>query len=62
VSGSPRPAAIAGAHAVVVVEPPLRTATVYRSMRDVRILAVGKVLDLADIVPGWAPAVGDVFA
>jgi Uma2 family endonuclease len=52
----------AGARAVVVVDPPLRTATVYRSRRDVRILAVGELLDLADVVPGWSPPVGEFFA
>jgi Uma2 family endonuclease len=52
----------AGARAVVVVDPPLPTATVYRSRRDVRILAVGEPLDLADVVPGWSPLVGELFA
>lgn len=52
----------AGARAVVVIDPPLRTATVYRSRGDVRILAAGDLLDLADVVPGWSPAVDDVFA
>jgi len=52
----------AGARAVIVVDPPLRTATVYRSRRDIRVLTVGEPLDLADVVPGWSPAVDDVFA
>lgn len=52
----------AGAHAVVVVDPPLRTATVYRARNDIRILSVGELLDLADVVPGWSPPVGELFA
>jgi Uma2 family endonuclease len=48
--------------AVVVIDPPLRTATVYRSRGNVRILGAGEALDLADVVPGWSPAVDDLFA
>jgi Uma2 family endonuclease len=52
----------AGTRAVVVLDPPLKTATVYRSRQDIRILAVDEPLDLGDIVPGFAPRTGDVFA
>ena len=52
----------AGARPVVVVDPPLRTATVYRSRRDVRILTTDEPLDLTDVVPGWSPLVGEFFA
>jgi Uma2 family endonuclease len=52
----------AGTRAVVVVDPPLRTATVYRSRADVRIVAAGELLELDDVVPGWSPLVGEFFA
>jgi Uma2 family endonuclease len=52
----------AGARAVVVVDTPLRTATVYRSRRDVGILAAGEPLDLDDVVPAWSPRVGEFLA
>jgi Uma2 family endonuclease len=52
----------AGARAVVVVDPPLRTVTVYRSRRDVRILTTDEPLDLTDVVRGWSPLVGEFFA
>jgi Uma2 family endonuclease len=52
----------AGTRAVVVVDPPLRTATVYRSRHDIRILAGDEPLDLHDVVPGFAPRTGDLFA
>jgi len=51
----------AGTRAVVVLDPPLRTATVYRSRQDIRILADGELLDLGDVVPGFAPRTGDLF-
>ncbi len=51
-----------GTRAVVVLDPPLRTATVYRARDDVRILMADEALDLSDVVPGWAPLVGDFFA
>lgn len=51
----------AGARVVVVLDPPLRTATVYRARDDVRILTADEPLDLTDVVPGFAPPVGDCF-
>ena len=52
----------AGTRAVVVLDPPLRTATVYRSRSDIRVLADDEPLDLDDVVPGFAPRTGDLFA
>jgi Uma2 family endonuclease len=52
----------AGTRAVVVLDPPLKTATIYRSRHDIRILAGDEPLDLRDVVPGWAPRTGDLFA
>jgi Uma2 family endonuclease len=51
----------AGARAVVVVDPRRRTAKVYRSRRDIRVLTDDEALDLDDIVAGWAPNVADLF-
>jgi Uma2 family endonuclease len=50
-----------GTRAVVVLDPPLRTATVYRGRDDVRILGSDEPLDLDDVVPGFSPRVGDCF-
>lgn len=52
----------AGTRAVVVVDPRLRTAMVYRSRHDIRILAADEPLELGDVVPGWSPLVGEFFA
>jgi Uma2 family endonuclease len=52
----------AGTRAVVVLDPPLRTATVYRARDDIRVLTDGERLDLGDVVPGWSARVGDLFA
>ena len=51
----------AGTRAVVVLDPPLRTATVYRSRQDIRVLVDDQPLDLHDVVPGFAPRTGDLF-
>ena len=51
----------AGTRAVVVLDPPLRTATVYRARDDIRILTAGERLELGDVVPGWSARVGDLF-
>jgi Uma2 family endonuclease len=50
-----------GARAVVVLDPPLRTATVYRARDDIRVLADHELLALDDVVPGWSALVGDLF-
>lgn len=52
----------AGSRAVVVLDPPLCTATVSRSRSDVRILVDDEPLDLDDVVPGFAPRTGNLFA
>ncbi len=49
----------AGTRAVVVVDPPSRTATIYRARDDIRVLHADERLDLGDVVPGWSPRVGD---
>jgi len=51
----------AGTRSVVVLDPPLRTATVYRARDDIRVLTDGELLELADVVPGWSVRVGDLF-
>lgn len=51
----------AGTRAVLVVDPPRRTATVYRARDDIRVLDADEHLDLGDVVPGWKPLVGDFF-
>ncbi len=51
-----------GTRAVVVLDPPLRTATVYRARDDIRVLTADETLDLGDVVPGWSARVGDLFA
>jgi len=51
----------AGTRAVVVLDPPLRTATVYRARDDIRVLTAREHLELGDVVDGWSSRVGDVF-
>lgn len=51
----------AGARVVVVLDPPRRTATVYRARDDIRVLSGGEPLDLDGVVTGFAPAVDGVF-
>ncbi len=51
----------AGTRAVVVLDPPSRTATVYRARSDVRVLSGDDPLDLDDVVAGFAPPVDAVF-
>ena len=51
----------AGTRVVVVLDPPLRTATVYRARDDIRVLTDDEQLDLGDVVPGWSARVADVF-
>ena len=50
-----------GTRAVVVLDPPLRTATVYRARDDIRVLTADETLDLDDVVPGWSARVGALF-
>ncbi len=51
----------AGTRAVVVLDPPLRTATVYRARDDIRVVTADETLDLGDVVPGCSARVGDLF-
>jgi len=51
----------AGAGAVLVVDPRLRTVTVFGSSRDLRVLQVDDRLDVGDVVRGWSPQVADFF-
>jgi len=52
----------AGSRMVLVVDPGQRTATVYRSLDDIRILTEGDAIDGADVVPGWRLPVAELFA
>ncbi|MGH2899104.1 MAG: Uma2 family endonuclease [Solirubrobacteraceae bacterium] len=51
----------AGTRVVVVLDPPQRTAAVYRAGDDVRVLGADERLDLGDVVAGFAVAVDAVF-
>jgi len=50
-----------GARAVLVADPPRRTATVYRARDDIRVLEGDEPLDLGDVVAAWSPLVSDLF-
>jgi Uma2 family endonuclease len=52
----------ADVNAVLVLDPPSRSATVYRASDDARAYADGEDIDLSDAVPGWVVAVSDFFA
>jgi Uma2 family endonuclease len=52
----------AGTIAVLVLDPPKRTATVYRGQGDAHVYGAGDTLDLNDAVPGFSVAVADLFA
>lgn len=52
----------AGTRMVVVVNPRQRTLTVYRSLRDIRVLQEGDTLDAGNAVPGWQLTVAELFA
>lgn len=51
----------AGTRVVVVLDPPLRTATVYRARDDIRVLTADERLGLGDVVPGWSARVSEFF-
>lgn len=51
----------AGCRLVLAVDPSQRTVTVYRSREDIRILTRGDSVDGADVVPGFALPVSDLF-
>jgi hypothetical protein len=44
------------------VDPGQRTAAVYRSRDDIRILTEGDAIDGAGVVPGWELPVAELFA
>ena len=50
-----------GVIVVLVVDPDKRTISVYRSLSEVWELAVGDVLTVADILPGFSASVADLF-
>lgn len=54
----------AGCRMVLVADPARRTATVYRSREDIRVLTAetGDAVDGADVVPGWRLDVAEIFA
>lgn len=52
----------AGTRAVVVVGPRKRIATVHRPPAASRICSGAEVLDLDDVLPGFAPSVEDLLA
>lgn len=51
----------AGTLLVIVVNPRKQAVKVYRSAQQVRLLAGNEVLDGADVVPGWALPVSEIF-
>ncbi len=51
----------AGTRAAAVVDPPSRTATVFRSRDDIRVPQRDETLELGDVVAGWSPQVADFF-
>jgi Uma2 family endonuclease len=52
----------AGTIAVLVLDPPKRTATVYRGQGDAHVYSAGDTLDLNDAVPGFSVTVAELFA
>jgi Uma2 family endonuclease len=52
----------AGTVAVLVLDPPKRTATVYRGKGDAHVHRAEETLDLSDAVPGFSVAVAELFA
>jgi hypothetical protein len=52
----------AGCRMVLVANPQRRTGTVYRSLRDIRILTGGDAVEGADVIPGWTLTFADVVA
>lgn len=52
----------AGARMVIVLDPRKRSATVYRSRRQIVALTEADTLDGADVVPGWSVPLRELFA
>ncbi len=51
----------AGAIAVLVLDPPKQTATIYRGQGEVHVHGAQETLDLTDAVPGFRVAVAEMF-
>ena len=52
----------AGARAVVVIDPRRRSATIHRAGGSSQVVGAGGVLDLDDVLAGFAPALDDLLA
>jgi len=52
----------AGSTAVLVLDPPKRTATVYREQGDAHVHGPEDTLDLSNAVPGFSVTVAELFA
>jgi Uma2 family endonuclease len=52
----------AGALAVWIVSPKLKTVTVYRSLTDINVLTEKDMLDGGEVVPGFQISVAEIFA
>ncbi len=50
-----------GVRMVVTLNPQTRTATVYRGLEDIRMILGGGRLEGAEVVPGWALLLADLF-
>lgn len=51
-----------GVTVVLVADLDEQTISVYRSLTDIQELAVGDVLEIADVLPGFSVSVADLFA
>jgi len=51
----------AGVRMVLVADPRKRVVTVYRSLRDIKVLTENENLEGGDVVPGWVVLVGTLF-
>lgn len=51
-----------GAKMVIVVNPPTRTTTVFRSRTDIVMLTENDILETGDVISGWSIPVKDIFA
>jgi Uma2 family endonuclease len=52
----------AGAHAVIVIDPRRRSATIHRADGSAQVLGAGAVLDLDDVLTGFTPALDELLA
>ena len=51
----------AGTRMVWVVYPKTRTVTVYRSLKDVKVLRADEIISGEDVLPGFERRVGEIF-